>query len=148
MHAELHTHSEYVTLTAFQLQKWLRERASMFGYTALSVLQYDGIPITGGKFKEGISYARKRILNVSTQSLCTHTHTHTHTSDDEPHGAKSVPSGKKEYFLEHNCRSFLCVMLSEQENLLQMKTVHWRILCSKDIRHSQALRILARYRRT
>ena len=64
----------------------------MFGYTALPVSQYHDITITGGKCKEGISYARKRILNVSTQSLCTH------TSNDEPHVAKSVPSGKKEYF--------------------------------------------------
>jgi hypothetical protein len=27
------THSEYVTLTAFQLQQWLHERASMLRYT-------------------------------------------------------------------------------------------------------------------
>jgi hypothetical protein len=32
------THSEYVTLTAFPLQQWLRERASMLLYSTLPVL--------------------------------------------------------------------------------------------------------------
>jgi len=32
------THSEYVILTAFQLQQWLHERASFLRYTTLSVM--------------------------------------------------------------------------------------------------------------
>ena len=32
------THSEHVILTAFPLQQWLRERASMLRYTTLTVL--------------------------------------------------------------------------------------------------------------
>jgi len=32
------THSEYVTLFAFPLQQWLRERASMVPYSTLPVL--------------------------------------------------------------------------------------------------------------
>jgi hypothetical protein len=30
------THSEYVTLSAFPLQQWLHERASMFHYTDIA----------------------------------------------------------------------------------------------------------------
>ena len=32
------THSEYVILIAFPLQQWLRERASMLGYTYIACL--------------------------------------------------------------------------------------------------------------
>jgi len=43
MHCMLHnkdtdTHSEYVTLIAFPLQQWLRERASMLRYTHIARL--------------------------------------------------------------------------------------------------------------
>ena len=33
------THSEYVVLTAFPLQQWLHERASMLRYTHIASLQ-------------------------------------------------------------------------------------------------------------
>ena len=33
-----HTHSEYVILTAFPLQQWLHERASMLRYTYIARL--------------------------------------------------------------------------------------------------------------
>jgi hypothetical protein len=34
------THSEYVILIAFPLQKWLRERASLLHYTYIACLAY------------------------------------------------------------------------------------------------------------
>ena len=40
------THSEYVTLIAFQLQRWLHERASMFSRTPRLFEKYNGIYVT------------------------------------------------------------------------------------------------------
>jgi hypothetical protein len=57
--------------------------------------------ITGDKTKEGISYARQRILNISTQYIYS-TVQHS-AADDEPHGAQNVASDKEEYFFEYNC---------------------------------------------
>jgi len=40
------TLAQYVTLTAFPLQKWLRERVSMLGYSTLTFLLLESLQMT------------------------------------------------------------------------------------------------------
>jgi hypothetical protein len=47
MNKATHTHSEYVTLTAFSLQQWLHERAAMLRHTPVLLGSIPSSPMWG-----------------------------------------------------------------------------------------------------